>query len=451
MKLLRNKAMRLFGVYRGLPKPLYTLFLVTVVNSVGIFVFPFLTLYLTGRLGMNQTDAGKFLLVISLLYIPGNFIGGKLADKFGRKRLMIITQVISASLYIPCGFAALSSWVPWLILASVLFDGITDPARSAMMMDLTTPENRRTAYSLTYLGHNLGFAVGSLIAGFLFEHASSWLFWGNAAAALAATFIVGMKVPETKPTQAQIDATKGSGSTEEAHEGSLVQALASRPFLIIFTAITTWYGFVYAQHRFALPLQAKAFFGSNGAAIFGSLMTINAALVIFLSTPIMAITRKWKPINAVALAGVFFAVGFGMIGISRSLLLIYLSTVIWTLGEIVNATNEGSYVANHTPISHRGRFQAVLPLIGGIGWTISPPVVGKLIDTRSLDSVWPLVGAIALAAALLVWVLGKIEDRVRVRAAARNGSALGDTSSGSTAPVVAAPGSAASVENGETL
>lgn len=412
---LRGKAAGAFGAYKGLPKPLYTLFIVTVVNSVGIFVFPFLTLYLTGRLGMSQGDAGSFMFLISIVYIPGNFIGGKLADKFGRKRLMVITQIISAALYIPCGFGAFSEFVPWLILASVFFDGLTDPARSAMMMDLTTPENRRAAFSLTYLGHNLGFAMGSLIAGFLFEHASSWLFWGNAMAVFAATFIVGMRVPETKPTQQQIDATIGSGSTEEAHKGSLVQALLSRPFLIIFTMITTWYGFVYAQHRFALPLQAKAIFGVSGAAIFGSFMTLNAVLVIFLSTPIMALTKKWKPINAVALAGAFYALGFGMIGIARNIWLFYLSTILWTLGEIVNATNEGSYVANHTPISHRGRFQAVLPLIGGLGWTISPPLIGKLIDATGLGAVWPLIGAVAAVSACLLWLLGKIEERTLAR------------------------------------
>ena len=280
-----------------------------------------------------------------------------------------------------------------------------------MMMDLTTPDNRRTAFSLTYLGHNLGFAMGSLIAGFLFEHASSWLFWGNALAVFAATFIVGLKVPETKPTQQQIDATIGSGSTEEAHKGTLVQALMSRPFLIIFTMITTWYGFVYAQHRFALPLQAKAVFGVGGAAIFGSFMTLNAVLVIFLSTPVMALSRKWKPINSVALAGLFYAVGFGMIGLARNIWLFYLSTILWTLGEIVNATNEGAYVANHTPISHRGRFQAVLPFIGGLGWMISPPVIGKLIDATGLGTVWPLVGAVAGISAGLLWLLGKVEDR----------------------------------------
>ena len=411
ISFLYHRATGLFSVYSGLPKPLYTLFIATVVNSTGMFVFVFLTLFLTGKLGMSQSDTGSFMFLISMVYIPGNFIGGKLADKLGRKRLMIVSQIISALLYIPCGFTVFAKFVPWFILASVFFDGITDPARSAMMTDLTTPENRRTAFSLTYLGHNLGFAVGSLIAGFLFEHATSWLFWGEAIAVFAATTIVGMKVPETKPTQQQIDATIGTGSTEEAHQGNLMQALMSRPFLIVFTMITTWYGFVYAQHRFALPLQAKAVFGASGAAIFGSCMTLNAALVIFFSTPVMALTKKWKPINSVALAGIFYAVGFGMIGMAGNIWLLYLSTILWTLGEIVNATNEGSYVANHTPISHRGRFQAILPLIGGIGWTISPPVIGKLIDAKSLAAVWPLIGAVAGIAAGLLWFLGRIEDR----------------------------------------
>ncbi len=416
---MRRRISSLFGVYMGLPKPLYTLFLATVVNSVGIFVFPFMTLYLTGRLGMSQSAAGNFMFIISIIYIPGNYIGGKIADRFGRKKLMVIAQLISAALYIPCGFAVFSKYVPLLILVSVFFDGITDPARTAMMTDLTTPENRRTAFSLTYLGHNLGFAVGSLIAGFLFEYASSWLFWGNALAVFAATAIVSAKVPETKPTQEQIDATIGSGSTEEAHRGTLMQALMSRPFLIVFTMITTWYGFVYAQHRFALPLQTKAFFGASGAAIFGTCMTLNAVLVIFLSTPTMAITKKWKPINAVALAGIFYALGFGMIGFSNNLVLLYASTILWTLGEIVNATNEGAYTANHTPISHRGRFQAVLPFIGGIGWTISAPVIGNLIDAKGLGTVWPLLGAVAALAAGLLWLLGRAEDRTLARRGVR--------------------------------
>jgi len=410
-----NPIKKYFNAYRGLPASLYILFGATVINSTGMFVFPFLTLYLTGRLGMTQEEAGFFIMMVSIAYIPANFIGGKIADTFGRKKLMVIAQVISGLLYIPCGFPGVGSNIRWFLLASVFFDGMTDPARTAMMTDLTTPETRRPAFSLTYLGHNLGFAVGMVIAGFLFEKYTSWLFWGNAIAILAAISLVAVKVKETKPTHEQVEASFGTGQQDEGHRGNILQAILSRPNLIIFTALTGLYGFVYAQHRFILPLQTKAFFGDRGPVIYGTLMTLNAVMVIFLSTPIMTLTQHWKPINAVALAGILFALGFGLIGLSPSVLLIYITTAIWTLGEIVNATNEGTYVANHTPISHRARFQAFLPLLGGLGWTFSPPVVGAFTDRFGLRTAWPFLGAIAAIASIAIYYLGVAEKKADAR------------------------------------
>ena len=402
---------RYFRAYRGLPGPLYVLFGATVINSIGMFVFPFLTLYLTGRLGMSQKAAGFFIMIVNLAYIPANIIGGKIADSFGRKKLMVIAQLLSGLCYIPCGFPGMGGTMRWFLLASVFFDGMTDPARTAMMTDLSTPENRRPAFSLTYLGHNLGFAVGMIIAGFLFEKATSWLFWGNAIAIFAAISLVAFKVPEPKPSSDQGEASLGSGQEDEGHKGNIVQALLSRPQLLIFTILTGLYGFVYAQHRFILPLQTKEFFGARGAIIFGTLMTLNATMVIVLSTPIMTLTQRWRPINAVALAGAFFGLGFGLIGLAPSLPLMYITTAIWTLGEIINATNEGTYVANHIPISHRGRFQAVLPLIGGIGWSVSPPLVGAFTDRFGLRSAWPYLGAVAVLAGIAIWYLGVVEQK----------------------------------------
>lgn len=402
---------RLFSMYRGLPRPIYTLFVAEVINGVGIFVFPFLTLYLTKHLGMDAAKAGTYLLLGSLAYIPGNLVGGRLADRLGRKKVAVVFQVLSALMYIPCGFPALGELVPWFVILSVFFDGATDPARTAMMTDLTTPENRQSAFSLGYLGHNLGFALGPLIAGFLFEAAPSWIFWGNALAAMAAVSLVALKVPETKPSQEAIDASKGSGSSEEAHEGNLLSALASRPFLLVYTLIGTFYGFVYAQHRFALPLQTEALFKATGATIYGSLMTLNAVLVILLTTLVVKLTRGRKPIWSVAAAGFLYALGFGMIGLCRTPILLYLSTAIWTLGEIVNATNDGTYVANHTPMSHRGRFQAVLPIVGGLGWAVSSPIVGKIVSTSGLGPVWGLLGLAAGGAGIAFVVLGIVEGR----------------------------------------
>jgi len=400
----------IFDTYRGLPRPLYTLFAATVINGIGIFVFPFLTLFLTKRLGWETARAGGFMTLSTILYVPGMLVGGRLADRFGRKKVMLVSQALSGLMYVPCGFLSASELVPWFILASIFFDGITDPARSAMQTDLTTPGNRQAAFSFLYLGHNLGFAFGPLIAGFLFDSAPAWLFWGNALAILAALALVARFVPETKPTREEIEATIGSGSTEEAHRGGLLSAMASRPWLIAFTVLTTFYGFVYAQHRFALPLQLEAWFGAGGMPLYGSLMTLNAVLVIALATPVVALTKRFKPIWNVAAAGLLFAAGFAMIGVARTPALVLMSTALWTLGEIVNATSEGAYVANHTPVSHRGRFQSILPIIGGTGFAASSAIVGRLVEGRGLAPVWPMLGLVGLAAAGGLAFLGWAES-----------------------------------------
>lgn len=414
--MLRS-ALRSFSLYRGLPPSIYTMFLATIVNGVGIFVFPFLTLFLTKKLGMGERSAGDFLLLASLAYIPGTLVGGRLADRFGRKRVMLVSQALCGLLFVPCGFLGVNPLVPWLVLVSLFFDGVTDPARSAMSMDLTNPENRQAAFSLLYLGHNLGFAFGPLIAGFLFENAMSWLFWGNAIAVLASLALVIAFIPETRPTESQLRDSLKSDSSEKAHEGGLLSALRSRAFLVIFVGITTWYGFVYAQHRFALPLQLERIFAGGGARLYGILMTLNAVLVILFNAPLVAALRRFRPIVNVAIAGFLYFVGFGMIALIRSPALFLVSTAIWTFGEIVNATNEEVYVANHTPMSHRGRFKAILPLIGGFGFAISSPIIGRLIEWTGLRPVWILLGMVALVAACGLLFLDHRERRASERPA----------------------------------
>jgi len=402
-------------LYAGLPRSVYVLFIATVVNGLGIFVFPFMTLILTKHLGFDEEKAGLILMVMSLAYIPGAALGGKLADLLGRKRVMMIFQLVSVAAFVPCGFLGDSWLVVVFIIVSLLFDGVTDPARGAMQMDLTTPENRQAAFSLLYLGHNLGFAGGPLIAGFLFNAAPQWLFWGNAIAAGLATILVLVFVPETKPSAREIEASLASESTEKAFDGSFMEAIRSRPFLVAYIFITTWFGFVYAQHRFLLPLQTDELFGSGGAPLYGLLMTTNAVLVVIFNIPLVAALKRLGPLLNTAISGFLYAVGFGMLAFLDRKWMFFASTFVWTLGEIVNATNSEVYVANHTPMSHRARFNALLPLVWGFGWTIATPVSGALAKIAGIGATWLVMGFVAALSATGVLLLGRAERRHRLR------------------------------------
>jgi MFS family permease len=138
---------------------------------------------------------------------------------------------------------------------------------------------------------------------------------------------------------------------------------------------------------------------------------INCVEVIFFTTIITLLTRKLRAIYNVSIAGIFFAVGFGMLFIADSFWMFTLSTIIWTIGEIINATNIGVYIANHTPMSHRGRFNSIISIISGTGGAIAPYIMGAYIVRHSVTGVWPIIFWLSLLAAVAMFILGTADKR----------------------------------------
>lgn len=391
--------------YLQLPRPLYILFGATVVNSIGMFVFPFAALFLTTYQKMDSLQTGLIITLLGAAYLPGGLLGGKLADHLGRKKVTVTATVISSLFFIPCGFLLESPWMPLLMFLAILFDGIADPARNAMVQDLAPPELRKEAFTLNYWGHNLGFALGPLIAGALFYSAPSWIFWGNALAIGLGSALLGFFLPESKPSAEALEESHRSGGLDRAHKGNLVSALLSRPHLMAYTVMAFFLTFVYAEHRFALPLDLERQFTLQGPQLYGWQMTFNAVLVLVLTPLLNHFTRNWRPLRTITLAALLFAGGFGMLGLGLPVWGIFLSTFIWTVGEILNAVNDEVYLATHTPMSHRGRFMAVLPAVIGLGWTTNPAFSGWLLSWSSMDQLWLLMGILALGAGAGMMIL----------------------------------------------
>lgn len=393
------------SIYKGLPRPVYVLFVATIVNGIGIFVYPFLVLLLTQHLNYSNAWTGVFMSVAALTYLPGSFIGGKLADIIGRKKVMVVGQLLASTMFMVCGFLGPSRWVPLFILLNLTFDGATDPARSALMTDVTTPENRQASFSLNYLGHNLGFALGPVIAGFLFYRAPNWLFFGNAiAGAISIIFVAGM-VSESKPDQAAIEATYATDSLEKAFSGGLLKALFSRPKLLILALCITFFSFAYSQSLFALPLYTTQLYGKAGATLYGSMMSLNAIVVVVSNAFIVVALKKFHPLRNIAWAGILYAIGFACMGLVKAPFWLYLLTIVFTLGEVIDATNTHYYIANNTPITHRARFSAILPIIMGFGHGIAPLIGGQISSRYGLSILWLLVGVTALIGTIGVYVL----------------------------------------------
>jgi MFS family permease len=169
------------------------------------------------------------------------------------------------------------------------------------------------------------------------------------------------------------------------------------------------YSFVYAQFTFSLPIQVNEIFLDDGPKFYGLLMTVNALTVVFLTPVITSITIKYKPIMVIFLGGIQYAIGFGILYFISSMPLLALSTVLWTAGEVLVNTNSGVYIANNTPISHRGRFNSVFPVLISSGFAFGPYIIGPYIDAFGTRQVWVLCFILASGASLLMICLNLLE------------------------------------------
>jgi MFS family permease len=398
-------------IYRGLPSSIYILFIVRIVNALGAFVGPFLTIFLSDKIGFSKEVIGLFIMANSFSTVPGSLIGGKICDIFGRKNVLVIFQTLAALCYIPCAFLDKSVLIPFILIFSSFLSSIAYPAYGAMVADLTNTSNRNSSYSLLYLGNNLGFSIGPMIAGFLYTHYLKMIFIGNSIAVLTSVIIIYSFIKETKPINEIEEQTETENELERMEEGSLIKALLKRPLLLSFAFLCMIYSFVYAQYPFAIPLQMGELFGKNSPVIFGYIMATNGITVILLTTVLTRITRRFSEIQNLSLAGIFYGIGFGMMFFIQTLPMFIIATVIWTIGEILQSTNAGVYIANHTPMSHRGRFNAVIPLIMGAGFAVGPAIMGRFIKNRRVIDVWPIMFILSILAAALFYTLYFVENK----------------------------------------
>lgn len=406
----KRRMASLFEKYRRLPADIYILTLAALINASGSFVRTFLTMILTDKLGFPPDEAGFIVMVALFLHLPGYLMGGKIADSAGRKKAFLLFSGLAAAAYAAAAFFYGSEKGIWLILAAIFFASAATPANTAMFMDLTGPREREAAFSLHYLGFNLGFSLGLLAAGFLYQHYFLLLFWGSALAMLISMILIAFLVRETLPS------AKGDAAAlpqEETAGNSTAALFFKNPLLLGCAAAGILYSIVYSQGSFSLPLLLKELFPLQGAKYYGYLMSANGITVILLTPLVSAATSRFRSIFNLGLAGLFFACGFGMIYFCRSLPLFFISTITWTTGEILNAVNLNVFIAEHAPASHRGRFHAFFRSISGAGHSIGPWLFGLFLMQFAIAWVWPVSFALALLGAALLYALYPLSGAAR--------------------------------------
>src|SRR5882672_8225496 len=89
----------------GLPRPFWVLWTGTLVNRMGQFVVPFLAIYLTQARGFSVLQAGMVAAIYGAGAAIAGPLGGYLADRVGRRFVMVSALALGGASMIGLGFA----------------------------------------------------------------------------------------------------------------------------------------------------------------------------------------------------------------------------------------------------------------------------------------------------------------------------------------------------------
>ena len=377
----------------GLPHTYWFLWGGTIVNRIGGFVIPFLTLYLTGPRGLPVSQAALMVSLFGGGSFGASLIGGELADRFGRRPVMLISFFVAPLAMLMVG---LGQAIAVIAVATLLLGFFTDlyrPAVNAAIADMVPPQDRPRAYGYMYWAINLGAAVAPILAGLMARTNYLLLFFGDALTTFLFGLIVLIGVRETRPAELQ-------GGVPLAL-GERLRAVRSETVLLAFTGLTLLFGTVYMQGHVTLPVDML----SNGltAEQYGLAVAVNGLLIVILGLPASNAATRWPRFGVMAAAGVLLGVGFGLPALVTTFAGYALSVAIWTLGEIGGATVAPAIVSDLAPADKRGLYLGVFGAAWGLAFLTGPVIGGWIYQTYGATALWTacLITGCALGAGFL--------------------------------------------------
>ncbi len=378
---------------RGLPGRVWVISLGMLINQVGNFLPVFIVLYLTVR-GYSAGAAGLVLGMSGLGKVLGNAVGGYLADQIGRRWTIVVSAVTTAGLTAVVPFLG-----PFPVIVTVVgIIGVTSqiyrPAAGAALLDsVATHQQRLAAFGMFRFAQNIGAALGGVIGGVLASTSYVELFLVNAAACLLFGVVVAALLRDAPPPQSDQD----DMDTQADRAVGYRRALADRT-LVQFLLMTVAAEFVYIQTTVGLPLHVSDV--GLSARDFGLLIGLNGLLVLMLELPITAAVSRYRPEYVLAIGNLLVGVGLAVTGFATGMILLSVTVLVWTLGEMLYSSVAMAHLGSLTPPGMAGRYQGVY----GVAYTIGAgagPLIGGAVYAIGPSTLWALVGAAGLLSARL--------------------------------------------------
>jgi DHA1 family tetracycline resistance protein-like MFS transporter len=177
-------------------KRLYIIFLIIFTEVLGFSMVMPLIPFLGLSLGLTPIQIGLIISVFSFCQLFASPVTGKLSDRFGRKPLLILSQLSTFAGFLLLGFATTAI----LLIIARLIDGLLGSnmtVSQAYISDVTEPRHRTRVYGYSSGVFGAGMIFGPFISGVLSRIDYSIPMFLAAAVTLVSIVLVVLLLPET--------------------------------------------------------------------------------------------------------------------------------------------------------------------------------------------------------------------------------------------------------------
>ncbi|MGZ8804568.1 MAG: MFS transporter, partial [Microbacterium sp.] len=327
-------------------------------------------------------------------------VTGWVADRFERRKLLMVTQGILLLLAVALGVMILTGLMSLPLmygfaLALGVVTAFDNPARQAFVSDVVTRENASNAVALNAASFNGARMIGPAVAGVLIVAVGTgWVFLFNAVTFFG--MIIALMLIRTHELLPR-------ASTAGARLADGFRYVARRPDLIVTFAMV----FLVGAFGMNFPIFASTMaleFGrdADGFGLLSSILAIGS-----LAGALLAARRDRARIRVVIGGTLLFAIAAAVSAIMPGYWT-YAATLMFTGFAVVTMlTTANGYVQTTTDPALRGRVLALYMAILMGGTPIGAPIVGWVAAEYG-PRMAILLGAVAALAAFAIgatWIL----------------------------------------------
>lgn len=376
------------NAYSGLNPRMWMLSLVMLINRSGTMVLPFMTLYCNHR-GYSEVQGGIAVACYGVGSLAGAFSGGKLSDRFGFYYLQFLSLFFGGIMFIILGYMNSFPSICGVVFLSSMVNEAFRPANSSAIAYYSTPQNRTQSFSLNRLAINMGWGVGSALAGILSEISFNLLFWVDGLTNIASAIMLLLILPKVTIAQQH---------HEHAHQDKTdaVESPHKDRMFTSFVGLTFLFAFCFFQLFTTVPLYFKEGLQLSKPVI-GIIMAMNGVLIaLFEMVVVFRIEGKRPYLRLMMYGTLLMALAFVSLNIplANTVLVASVAMLVVTVAEIAAMPFMNTWYIARTKPANRGQYAALYTMAWGLAQVAGSLSGTSIVHALGFQNLWWIIGGI---------------------------------------------------------